>query len=135
MSLITYHHQDMIKLFLFVLILLVGGCGTERASPQPQDVKPAETEAQRLQRLWARSCALCHVDGTGGAPKIGNHADWGERLAKGREVLIRNTVEGMNDMPPLGYCMACSEDDFGAMIDLMTQGIPAVSEVLGEVKE
>ncbi len=76
-------------------------------------------------QLWARSCALCHVDGNGGAPRVGNVEEWAPRLAQGPEVLLRHTLEGLGNMPPLGYCMACEEEDFSAMINFMTRGIAA----------
>jgi len=72
-----------------------------------------------VMRKWSRSCALCHVDGNAGAPRIGDAEAWQPRLAKGREVLLAHTIEGFNKMPPLGYCMACEEADFRALIDFM----------------
>jgi|TARA_B110000263_G_C15013323_1_gene376095 hypothetical protein len=68
---------------------------------------------------WARSCALCHVTGVAGAPIVGATADWQTRLAQGEESLLKRVIEGYNSMPPLGYCMACEENDFRAMIGYM----------------
>lgn len=68
---------------------------------------------------WARSCALCHVTGNAGAPRVGNSEEWAPRLAQGMDVLLQHTLEGFNDMPPLGYCMACERDDFAALIEFM----------------
>jgi len=82
-------------------------------------------EPQSTAALWAASCALCHVDGTGGAPRIGNQQEWGPRLAQSKETLLAHTLEGLNQMPPLGYCMACERDDFLALIDMMTTGLSA----------
>jgi cytochrome c5 len=80
---------------------------------------------ERAMALWARSCALCHIDGNAGAPRVGQAEEWGARLAQGRERLLKHTVEGLNSMPPLGYCMACERDDFLAMIDFMTADLAA----------
>jgi cytochrome c5 len=44
-------------------------------------------------------------------------------LTQGRQTLLRHTVEGLNSMPPLGYCMACEREDFLSMIDFMTGGL------------
>ena len=49
--------------------------------------------------------------------------EWQPRLEQGKEVLLTHTIEGFNNMPPLGYCMACERDDLMAMIDLMTGGV------------
>ena len=92
-------------------------------------VTPAtETREERTTRLWSASCALCHVTGIGGAPHMGRADEWQPRLAQGEDVLMRHTLEGFNNMPPLGYCMACEREDFVAMIDLMTAGISAATE-------
>lgn len=106
------------KLLLLLLALLgLTGCA---AGADPA----AERPAPELVQQWARTCALCHVDGTAGAPRTGVAADWTERLAQGKDVLMRHTVEGFNDMPPLGYCMSCEAADFAALIDFMSGGAP-----------
>lgn len=73
-----------------------------------------------VQKKWARSCALCHVRGEGGAPRVGDLQAWAPRVAGGDVRMMQHTVEGLNRMPPLGYCMDCDLDDFAAMIHLMT---------------
>ena len=108
------------------LLMLLLGC-EETTAPLPNDTAaptPIPT-AQTTLELWQRSCALCHVDGNAGAPRIGNQTEWGSRLAKGPDVLLQNTLEGINQMPPLGYCMACERADFKALIDFMTEGLLA----------
>ena len=70
---------------------------------------------------WARSWALCHISGEAGAPIVGDTADWQRRLAQGEQSILRRVIEGYNSMPPLGYCMACEEDDFRAMIGYMAR--------------
>ena len=69
---------------------------------------------------WARSCALCHVTGEANAPVIGDTDEWQQRLQKGEAALLNNVINGINSMPPLGYCMSCEADDFRVMIDFMT---------------
>ena len=72
-----------------------------------------------VMQKWSRSCALCHVTGNAGAPRVGNAGEWQERRMQGADVLLAHTVEGFNDMPPLGYCMSCERGDFIAMINFM----------------
>jgi cytochrome c5 len=69
---------------------------------------------------WARSCVICHVRGEGGAPVVGDRSAWEARLAQGEDVLLQHTVEGLNNMPPLGYCMDCDAADFRALIRFMS---------------
>ncbi|HAT57445.1 MAG TPA: cytochrome c5 family protein [Gammaproteobacteria bacterium] len=68
---------------------------------------------------WARSCALCHITGEANAPVLGDTEEWQQRLQKGEAALLNNVVNGINSMPPLGYCMSCEAADFRVMIDYM----------------
>ena len=123
----------MVRLAAITLVLGVTvGCGnSSESTPKPPEVRvdtSIQTPTQapdpaRIVRMWSGSCALCHVDGTAGAPVVGRVEDWAPRLAQGRETLLVHTIEGYNNMPPLGYCMACETADFLSMIDLMTRGI------------
>jgi cytochrome c5 len=70
--------------------------------------------------MWASSCVLCHVNGNGGAPIVGITEQWQPRLAQGMDTLLQHTLEGLNAMPPLGYCMSCEAQDFTAMIGFMS---------------
>ena len=121
------HSVRLVKTVIWICLVCVGviGCGspdnTEAVSGDVQiadkiEAIPTETSMQK----WTKSCALCHVDGTGGAPVAGNVEQWAPRVAQGREVLMAHTIEGFNNMPPLGYCMSCETHDFSTMIDFMT---------------
>ncbi len=114
------------------LALLVSGCG-EAPVNVAEDPGPAAGTAtgtapragqltQRQAQQWSDSCALCHVTGVAAAPLTGNVQQWQPRLAQGRDVLLIHTLEGFNDMPPLGYCMSCEREDFIAMIEFMAGG-------------
>ena len=116
-----------------VILLLLGtfvGSGCEQ-TPEV-DMQPGETgfppdrasDTTRIGALWVRSCGLCHVDGNAGAPIVGDEGVWAERVAKGREVLMTSTLDGLGNMPPLGYCMACTREDFEALIDMTIGNAP-----------
>ncbi len=77
---------------------------------------------KRTTQMWSTSCALCHIDGNAGAPRVGDQEAWQPRIAQGAAVLLKHTVEGLNSMPPLGYCMACENQHFTAMIEFMSGG-------------
>lgn len=113
--------RQLRRLALAASALLPLGC-TQPETTLPGNVSE-QTDGARTAALFARSCALCHIDGNGGAPVIGDAGAWRPRLAQGRDVLLKRTIEGYNSMPPLGYCMACERSDFVALIDLMTTGI------------
>ena len=111
------------KFLLINLILLFAGCSIpEEESAGQTSVRLISTEHVMTLDTWAkwqRSCALCHVAGEGGAPRMGDPAAWRSRLLQGQEKLLENTVIGLNRMPPLGYCMDCSEEDFISLIIMM----------------
>jgi cytochrome c5 len=81
-------------------------------------VTAEQLSAERMAQ-WSRNCALCHIRGEGGAPVLGDREAWAQRRGKGEAVLLENTIAGLNNMPPLGYCMDCEEDDFLALIRFM----------------
>lgn len=118
-------------IMLYALSLAACDTHTSIVSSDEAAKEPAVTKAvaaapsARTMKMWSGSCALCHVDGNGGAPRMGQAEEWLPRLAKGRETLLKHTVEGLNNMPPLGYCMACERDDLVTMIDFMTADIAA----------
>jgi cytochrome c5 len=107
------------------VVLALTGCGEAgsggRSEPPLPSLAEGATDPAEVMRLWSRSCALCHVNGEGGAPRLGSIGEWQPRLAKGRDVLLAHTIEGFNNMPPLGYCMSCSRDDFERLITFMAQ--------------
>ena len=73
--------------------------------------------------VFNASCAVCHASGLAGAPKPGDAAAWGPRLAQGKETVLKHALNGLNAMPPKGTCAACSEQELQAAIDHMTAGI------------
>lgn len=114
---------------VFICGLSLVGCNNstesttkaEAAEPQKANIQavviPKVVEA--IETKWARTCALCHATGVGGAPRIGMSAEWQPRLAQGKDVLLAHTIDGFNDMPSLGYCMSCDREDFSQLIDFM----------------
>lgn len=75
---------------------------------------------ERQGKLLSNNCLQCHARPDIGVPIMGNAADWAERNKKGMDALLVNVVQGMRGMPPLGYCSACSEQDFRALIAAMS---------------
>ena len=117
--------------FLLLGATLLLGC-SEPSTDSTTGVQPALDRAPPIEEQivvseaamaqWARSCALCHVNGEGGAPRAGHPDEWVARVAQGKTVLLNHTLEGYNNMPPLGYCMDCEAEDFSALIRFMAGG-------------
>ena len=56
--------------------------------------------------LYEQTCSICHGQGTAGAPKAGDKAAWGPRLAQGKATLYEHALKGFQGasgvMPPKG---------------------------------
>jgi cytochrome c5 len=103
------------KLTLCFLALLLGYSSALSASPN-----------QRQFTLWTNNCLQCHASAGTTAPQIGISDDWVAIKAKGEEAILANIVHGIDGMPPLGYCSACTEEDFRQLLRMMT-GLPDIS--------
>jgi len=83
---------------------------------------PLHTHAEptgRQLKLLQNNCLQCHVREHIGAPIMGRPEDWSIRNRQGEDALLRNVVQGLRGMPPLGYCSACDETDLRALIRLV----------------
>jgi cytochrome c5 len=52
------------------------------------------------EQAFTKVCSACHALGINGAPKVGDHAAWGPRIAQGKETLYLHVIEGKGAMPP-----------------------------------
>jgi cytochrome c5 len=66
--------------------------------------------------LLNANCLQCHARENIGVPVMGNPEDWKKRNAQGEEALLRNAIQGVRGMPPLGHCAACTEEDLRALV-------------------
>lgn len=70
--------------------------------------------------VYNKTCSLCHAAGVGGAPKPGDKADWGPRIAQGEDTLFKHAIEGFTGakgtMPPKGGSPSLSDDDIKAAV-------------------
>jgi cytochrome c5 len=67
------------------------------AAPAAASDVPATGE-----QAFTKVCSACHATGVNGAPKIGDHAAWGPRIAQGKETLYKDAIAGKGNMPPKG---------------------------------
>lgn len=54
------------------------------------------------EQVYSAACAACHDSGAAGAPKVGDKAAWGPRIAQGLEGLLKNAINGKGAMPARG---------------------------------
>ena len=91
-----------------------GGSGS--ASGGPAAPKSGDETFQQV-------CSACHGAGIAGAPKAGDKAAWGPRIAKGKEVLYDHAIHGFTGssgvMPAKGGRADLSDDLVKAAVDHM----------------
>lgn len=71
--------------------------------------------------IYNTSCTTCHAVGVAGAPRLGEPADWADRIAQGTDTLYANAINGIGGMPAMGLCATCSEDEIKATVDYMVE--------------
>jgi cytochrome c5 len=68
----------------------------------PAGAGPAADVPTNGDQAYTKVCSACHATGINGAPKIGDHAAWGPRIAQGKETLYKDAIAGKGNMPPKG---------------------------------
>lgn len=70
---------------------------------------------------YMRNCAVCHLPGIAGAPKVGDQPEWTRRLRAGMNMVYRNALQGMPNtaMMAKGGHSDLSDGDVKAIIDYM----------------
>lgn len=124
------------------LTVLLAACGQkESAAPAPAPAASAPAAAPAAPApaapaaaapaaansagsgVFNKVCSLCHAAGVGGAPKVGDKADWGPRIAQGKDVLYKHAIEGFTGqkgmMPPRGAGSSLTDDEVKAAVDYM----------------
>ena len=86
-------------------------------------VADAAADGGKGAELFKKTCAMCHQTGVAGAPKLGDKADWGPRIAQGQDTLYKHAIEGFNGakgaMPAKGGNPALSDDEMKLIVDFM----------------
>jgi len=124
-----------------VVLAALAACGRQEppaapaAAPEASTPAPAATTAPATEvaaapaandtgkSTYGKVCVMCHGAGIGGAPKIGDKAAWGPRIAQGQDTLYKHAIEGFTGsqgmMPAKGGGATLSDDDVKAAVDHM----------------
>ncbi len=80
--------------------------GQDNAALAALDAPPAAAPAMDVPKTgeaaFTQVCSSCHGLGINGAPKVGDHAAWGPRIAQGKETLYAHALAGIRNMPARG---------------------------------
>jgi cytochrome c5 len=90
-------------------------------SSTPAGSAAAPAQPKNGDELYEQACKACHGAGIGGAPKAGDKAAWGPRIAKGKAVLYDHALHGFTGsagvMPPKGGRVDVSDDIVKQAVD------------------
>jgi len=101
-----------------VLAVMSGSLSADTSKPVAMQLAQL-SENFDVERAYMQSCWACHNSGAAGAPKVGDAAAWVPRIAKGMDVLLANSIAGINAMPAKGMCFTCTNDDLKALVEYM----------------
>jgi cytochrome c5 len=90
-------------------------------------VTPAEPDpvatAMSGPQVYNTACLACHGAGIGGAPVLGDAAQWVERVAQGADTLKQHALEGYTGssgfMPAKGGRVDLADTEIEAAVDYM----------------
>lgn len=120
-------------LAIAALVLLLTACGdknqanTAAPAPAPATAPVVATapvaENTVGKSVFGKVCSLCHAAGVAGAPKPGDKADWGPRIAQGQDMLYKHALEGFTgakgQMPARGASTTLKDEEIKAAVDYM----------------
>lgn len=66
------------------------------------EIRDANRPLRSGEQVFKGQCAACHATGAAGAPKFGDAAAWGPRIAHGFEALVHSALNGKGAMSPQG---------------------------------
>jgi cytochrome c5 len=74
-------------------------------------------------QIYNTACLACHGSGIGGAPVLGDAAQWAERITQGADSLKEHAISGYTGstgyMPPKGGRIDLSDAEIAAAVDYM----------------
>lgn len=99
----------------------VGTVVTDPAALLKMAAPKVAREPLTADQVYAQACGACHDSGVLSAPKMGDKADWGKRLAGagGAAGLVNHAINGKNQMPARGGNPDLSDDEVKAAVELM----------------
>ena len=101
--------------------------GEEQQASAPTVETPTEPEPVATvltgPQVYNEACKACHGAGIGGAPIMGDAAQWVERLAQGNDMLIQHAIAGFSGstgfMPPKGGRVDLSDEEVTSAVEFM----------------
>lgn len=80
------------------------------------DSAGASKDPRTGEALYKTACIACHGTGVAGAPKTGDAAAWGPRIARGYDDVLKVALAGKGAMPPKGGVADASDFEFARAV-------------------
>jgi len=105
-------------------LAVAGKDNSALAPPKPAQTAPlADLGGEEVYNM---ACVACHGAGVAGAPKFGDKAAWGPRVAKGGDTLNEHAIKGFQGqagfMPAKGGRTDLSDKSIMNAVDFMVSG-------------
>ena len=81
----------------------------------------AEVKISAGEAVYQQACMLCHEAGVAGSPMTGDVAAWADRIASGRQAMVKNAIDGIGVMPPKGGFSQLSDEEVTTAVDFLIQ--------------
>jgi len=119
----SYYEAEVNARIAPVSQVALDGAAIENAG-EVTKIEPVATMLSGPQ-VYNQACVACHGSGVAGAPKTGDAAVWGSRIAQGNDTLREHAINGYQGatgyMPPKGGRTDLSDDEILAAMDYMLE--------------
>jgi len=86
----------------------------------PKEVEGAGAKSA-AEKMYDKSCSLCHKTDAMGAPAVGDHDAWATVMEQGIEKVNHNAINGMGGMPPKGGDMGLTDEQVIDIVKFMVE--------------
>ena len=112
--------KSSLQKLLSIISLVIASISLSACS-EPEATAPAVVS--QGEQIWSKTCAVCHSQGLGGSPPIGNVKMWAPRIAQGLPVLYEHAKNGYSgntgEMPARGGNPALTDKEIELAVEYM----------------
>ena len=96
---------------------------SEKAIFDPMSLTLDSNHLIKGREIWIETCSVCHLEGLGGAPLIGDSQEWAKRLDKTIKTLYSHAIEGFygdyGEMPARGGNDSLKDSEVKSAVDFV----------------
>nr|WP_275298049.1 c-type cytochrome [Halomonas campisalis] len=107
-------------------------CGTAAAPADDNGNDVADANGIDGGAIYNRVCMACHDTGAAGAPVRGDEGQWADRLDKGWDELLANSINGIGAMPARGGNPNLTDEEVAASTAYLLEPVMDVPDVAEE---